>query len=44
MAETPCQHCGRPIGYGTRFYMTSVKQLAHAACEEMEWQKVKEAR
>ncbi|RJX17704.1 MAG: hypothetical protein C4570_07825 [Ammonifex sp.] len=37
MAETPCGLCGKPIGYGTRFYMTAVNQLAHAACEELEW-------
>ena len=34
-ASDACQHCGRAIGYETRFYMDPrVGALAHATCEE----------
>ncbi len=34
MAATLCSDCGRPIGYGMRFYRDEQGWLVHAACFE----------
>lgn len=34
-AASACQHCGKPIGYGVRFYqINGHERFAHAACED----------
>lgn len=49
MATTKCQRCGKPIGYGRRFYSVGVDsspyaegfELAHAECVERDFERVK---
>jgi len=46
MAETPCVHCGKAIGFETgfyHFYGPGGSNLAHAVCEEAYQERQREA-
>ena len=39
MAKSLCRICGKPIGYGTRYYSEQGDTLVHANCLEKEIEK-----